>query len=386
MDALRVFWIFLLLGSRSFGGPVAHLALFRHEFVSRRGWLGEHAYADLVALCQFLPGPSSSQVGMLLGWRRAGLAGLAAAWLGFTLPGATLMVIAGLWLTDLDPALSAPWIHGMKIAVLAIVAGAVVAMWRQLCVDRWRGALALLCAAAVLAVPHSWLQLPILAGAGLLGWLLPARAVDDTTPEAMPTPPRAMAVLCLILLAAGLALLPLLGSSWGRTAGDFFRTGSLVIGGGHVVLPLLTVDVVEAGRLPAGTFLAGYGLVQAMPGPMFNIAGFLGAALHGPGLAGMLGGMLAIVAIFLPGALLILAVLPAWERLRHLPIVRRIADGLCAGVVGLLLAALYDPVATSALHQPYDAACACLALAALQLRAPPWALVPACAGLAWCWA
>lgn len=383
MGALRVFWIFLSLGCRSFGGPVAHLALFRHEFVERRAWLDERAYADRVALCQFLPGPSSSQVGMLLGWSQAGLPGLIAAWLGFTLPGALLLIAAGLWLPTIDPLVLAPWLHGMKIAVLAIVAGAAAAMWRQICSERWRGGLALATAAAVLAAPQPWMQLPILAGAGLAGCLLPLPP-DAAAPGGPPRQPgRTTVLVCILLFVAGLLLLPLIASPWGRTASDVFRTGSLVVGGGHVVLPLLAADVVDSGRLPAGTFLAGYGLVQALPGPLFNVAGFVGAGMHGPGWSGVLGGMLALCAIFLPGALLVLAALPAWQAMRRSPALRRVADGLCAGVVGLLIAALYDPVATSAIHVPLDAALTCLALAALLLRVPPWLLVPACAGLGW---
>lgn len=383
MSALRVFWIFLSLGCRSFGGPVAHLALFRHEFVERRAWLDERAYADRVALCQFLPGPSSSQVGMLLGWSQAGLAGLIAAWLGFTLPGAVLLIAAGLWLPTLDPVVLAPWLHGMKIAVLAIVAGAVAAMWTQICTERWRGGLALASAAAVLAAPQPWMQLPLLACAGLAGLVLPSRGDNAVGNDILRPPSRTTVLVCILVFVAGLMLLPLLASPWGQTAADLFRTGSLVVGGGHVVLPLLAADVVDGGRLPAGTFLAGYGVAQAMPGPLFNIAGFLGAGMHGPGWSGVLGGLLAVFAIFLPGALLVLAALPAWQAMLRSPILRRLADGLCAGVVGLLIAALYDPVATSAIQAPRDAALACLALAALLLRVPPWLLVPACAGLGW---
>jgi chromate transporter len=383
LGALRVFWIFLSLGCRSFGGPIAHLALFRHEFVTRRAWLDERAYADHVALCQFLPGPSSSQVGMLLGWGQAGLSGLLAAWLGFTLPGALLLIAAGLCLPALDPIILAPCVHGMQIAVLAIVAGAVTAMWRQICSDHWRGGLALVTASAVLAEPQTWMQLPILALAGLAGCVLPLRASTPMAEVPQRQPGRTTIWVCALLFTAGLLLLPLLATPWSQTAADLFRTGSLVVGGGHVVLPLLATDVVDSGRLPASTFLAGYGLVQALPGPMFNIAAFLGAAMHGSGWSGVLGGILAVVAIFLPGALLVLVALPAWHAMRRSPALRRVADGLCAGVVGLLIAALYDPIATSAIQAPRDAALACLALAALLLRAPPWLLVPACAGLGW---
>lgn len=378
MSPLRVLAVFLGLGCRSFGGPIAHLALFRSEFVERRAWLSERAYADLVALCQFLPGPTSSQVGMALGWRQAGLAGLVAAWLGFTLPGATVMIAAGLWLAALAPATAAPWIHGMKISVLAIVAAAAAAMWRQLCPHRAHGTVALLTAAAVLLAPAAWLQLPILALAGLAGWWLPPREVESE-PAAPAAGGRTTAIVCLLLLALGLIALPLLAGPWARTAADLFRTGSLVVGGGHVVLPLLAGDVVASGRLPSETLLAGYGLAQAIPGPMFSIAGYLGAALHG----GALGGILGIVCIFLPGALLLLATLPAWERLRRRAAVRRIADGLCAGVVGLLIAALYDPVAVSAIHAPADAALACVALAAVLLKVPAWAVVAGCATVVW---
>ncbi len=376
MHPLRVFLTFLGLGCRCFGGPVAHLAYYREAFVVRRGWLDERAYADLVALCQFLPGPTSSQVGMLIGWRQGGYAGMGAAWLGFTLPSALLMIGAALAIERIDPLAAQPWMHGMKLAVLAIVAQAVAGMWRGLCTDRWRAALALATAAAVLAVPQAWLQLPILAAAGFAGLLLPSTATTGPLAEPGPTPTRLAMILCLGLLAVGLFALPLIAAPQATTCADLFRTGSLVIGGGHVVLPLLTGAMVETGRLPGETLLVGYGLAQIVPGPMFSIAAFIGTVLHG-----VWGGVLATIAIFLPGALLGIAALPAWERLRHQRTTRRIADGLGAGVVGLLIAVLYDPVAASALQASGDAALACLALAALLLRCPAWLLVPACAGL-----
>jgi chromate transporter len=376
-----VFAAFLALGCRAFGGPVAHLALFREALVARRGWIGERDYADTVALCQFLPGPTSSQVGMLIGWRLAGWRGLLAAWFGFTLPGAMLMIAAGCWAGSLDAAAAAPALHGVKIAVFAVVAMACTAMWRQLCTDRWRSALALATAAAVLAAPAAWWQIPALAAAGAAGWLLPARPLAEDGDAPARSPGRTAAWLCLALCLAGLALLPLAAGAWAATTGAMFSSGALVFGGGHVVLPLLSGAVVESGRMDAGTFLAGYGLVQAMPGPLFNIAGYLGAALHGPGAAGVLGGALAVVAIFLPGALLAVAALPAWSALRRHAGARRIADGLCAGVVGLLAAALWDPVASSAILGMRDAAWACAALAALVAGLPSWALVALCAAL-----
>lgn len=376
-----VFLAFLALGCRAFGGPVAHLALFRETLVARRGWISERDYADTVALCQFLPGPTSSQVGMLIGWRLAGWRGLLAAWLGFTLPGAALLIAAGCWAAALDPAAVAPALHGVKLAVLAIVAVACAAMWRQLCTDRWRSALALATAAAVIAAPSAWWQIPALALAGAAGWLLPARPVAAADDVSKRSPGHGAAWLCLLLCLAGLVLLPLAAGAWAATASAMFSSGALVFGGGHVVLPLLSGAVVDGGRMDAGTFLAGYGLVQAMPGPLFNVAGYLGAALHGPGASGVLGGALAVVAIFLPGALLAVAALPAWDALRRHAGARRVADGLCAGVVGLLLAALWDPVASSAILAPRDAAWACAALAALVAGLPSWALVALCAGL-----
>jgi len=376
MNPGRIFAIFLSLGCRCFGGPVAHIGYYRSEFVVRRGWLDERAYADLVALCQFLPGPTSSQIGMLLGWRQGGWAGLLAAWVGFTLPSALLMIAAGLALAHFDPVAAGPWIHGMKIAVLAIVGGAVAAMWRSLCGDRWRASLALATAAGVLLAPQAWLQLPILAVAGLAGWWLPPSTAGTAPAPAVRLPTRRSAALCLLLLAAGLFTLPLFAQPLTALCADLFRTGSLVVGGGHVVLPLLTASMVETGRIPADTLLVGYGLAQVVPGPMFAVAGFIGTVLHGPW-----AGLLAIAAIFAPGALIAVAALPVWERIMHHAGARRIADGLGAGVVGLLVAALYDPVAVGALHAPRDAALACLALAAMLLRCPPWLLVPACAGL-----
>ncbi len=384
MSPVGIFLVFLGLGCRAFGGPVAHLALFRHEFVTRRGWLGEHTYSDLIALCQFLPGPTSSQVGMLLGWRQAGLGGLVAAWLGFTLPAAIIMIVAATVLTRLDLSTAAAWIHGMHIAVFAIVAGAVVSMWSVLCADRWRSGLALAAAAAVLVAPEPWMQLPIVALAGVLGWWLPTTAVEkshqaeDKSHEAVRrTPSRGLVMICVALALAGLLLLPRLGDGWTATLADLFRTGALVIGGGHVVLPLLSTALVDSGRLPEELLMSGYGLAQVVPGPMFSVAGFIATSMHGPWL-----GALGVIAIFLPGALLALIVLPVWERLRRNASARRISAGLCAGVVGLLLAALYDPIAMQALQTSSDAALACAALAALTLRTPAWLLVPACA--AWC--
>lgn len=376
MTPWRVFTAFLVLGCRCFGGPVAHLAIFRQEFVVRRAWLGERAYADLVALCQFLPGPTSSQVGMLLGWRQAGSAGLLAAWLGFTLPSALLMIAAGLAAGRLDAIAAAPWLHGMKLAVIAIVAGAVAAMWQGLCRDRWRAGLALATAAAVLSAPQAWMQLPILAAAGLAGWLLPGGETAAAPAEAGRVPSRGAVATCLALLAAGLFALPLLAAPPATLCADLFRSGSLVVGGGHVVLPLLSGAMVETGHVPAETLLLGYGLAQVVPGPMFSLAAFIGTVEYGPW-----AGLLATIAIFAPGALIVLAALPAWDSLLRHAGARRVADGLGAGVVGLLLAALYDPLATGSLHGPGDAAAVCLACAALLLRCPAWLLVPACAGL-----
>ena len=390
-SAWRVFLIFLRLGLTSFGGPVAHLGYFREEFVARRGWLMEDAYADLVALCQFLPGPASSQVGLALGLRQAGWGGALAAWLGFTLPSALVMALLGLGLVAGQGLVPAGVLHGLKVAAVAVVAQAVWGMARSLCRGPARLLLMVLACALALLWPGVVGQVGAMLVAALAGLGLWGRA------GAMPAPPSQgglaagvrprTGALLLAAFAALLVLLPLAARAWPQgwlvLADAFYRAGALVFGGGHVVLPLLQAEVVATGWVAADDFLAGYGLAQAVPGPLFTFAAFLGAAA-GHGAGGWLGAAVCLVAIFVPAFLLVAGALPFWERLRHNARARAALAGVNAAVVGLLLAALYHPVWTSAIHAPADLALALAAFAALVwARVPPWLVVPLCGAAGW---
>ena len=408
---LEVFGAFGRLGLTSFGGPVAHLGFFRTEFVARRRWVSDAEYADVVALCQFLPGPASSQVGMALGWQRASLPGLVAAWLAFTAPSSVALVAFAFgvqWLAGDGQG----WLAGLKAAAVAVVAHALVGMARSLAPDLRRGLLAVLAGVVVLLVPHPLVQVGVIAagaGAGLLGL---ARSGDDRdgsgrsglgTRRAGPVDPaedaggrrpgtgapatrgrRAGTITLLTVFAGLLVLLPLLarvtGSGALHLADVFYRTGALVFGGGHVVLPLLETQVVGTGMVDAETFLAGYGAAQAVPGPLFTFAGYLGAASSVPP-SGITGALIALVAIFLPSALLVLAVLPYWQVLRHNRAVRRALTGVNAAVVGLLGAALVDPVITQGITSVLTALLAAGALVALWRSVPAWVVVPVSAVL-----
>ena len=392
--AWQVFWIFLRLGLTSFGGPVAHLGYFRDEFVQRRQWLTERSYADLVALCQFLPGPASSQVGMALGLMRAGMPGALAAWLGFTLPSALVLALLGLGLAGGYAVLPAGAIHGLKVVAVAVVAQAVWGMARSLCVGRAKVTLMALACCAVLLVPGVWGQVGVMLAAGGAGWWLFGRgraATPETpndAPDALLLPlRRRTGAALLVVFAALLVLLPLAVRLWPGSllamVDAFYRVGALVFGGGHVVLPLLQSAVVEPGWVSADAFLAGYGAAQAVPGPLFTFAAFLGAAMA-PGWAGVGLALLAILGIFLPAFLLVAGALPWWAPLRQRSWARGVLAGVNAAVVGLLLAALYQPVATSALHSAADVTLALVALAALlRWQVPPWAVVVATALTGW---
>lgn len=381
--AAEIFWIFLRLGCTSFGGPIAHLAFFRQEFVDRRRWLDDGRYTDLVALCQFLPGPTSSQVGMGLGLRRAGLGGAIAAWLGFTLPSAAIMIALAWGLESWAGATPDGFLQGLKIAAVAVVAQAVWGMGRSLCPDRGRLTLAGLTAVLALAVPSAWGQLGGIVLGALAGLLFfPAEPASVPQPASLSQGWRASLVAGVLFLA--LLLAPGLTGQGGQVwplFDAFYRTGSLVFGGGHVVLPLLQSEVVASGWVDAPTFLAGYGAAQAVPGPLFSLAGFLGAAASvGPG--GAAGGALCLLAIFLPGMLLVVAALPHWDRLSQMRRTQTALKGVNAAVVGLLLAAFYDPVWTSAIRGAPDFSLALIAFLVLtQWRMPPW-LVVLCSALA----
>lgn len=366
------------LGLTSFGGPIAHLGYFREEYVVRRRWLDEATYADLVALCQFLPGPASSQVGIAIGIQRAGLLGGVAAWLGFTLPSAIALVgfaygIRGLGVSDLG------WLHGLKIAAVAVVALAVWGMARALAPDRERATIALLSAMVALVWPTGLAQVAIIAVAALVGLrLLPGEASTSLARTVVPVGPR-VGSGALVLFFGMLIALPLarqIAPSHALAVFDsFFRAGSLVFGGGHVVLPLLQAEVVPPGWVSGEAFVAGYGAAQAVPGPLFTFAAYLGAVM-GPSPNGITGAGLALVAVFLPSFLLVVGVLPFWAALRQRSGFQAALRGINAGVVGLLLAALYHPVWTSAIRAPADVALALAAFGLLALwKAPAWLVV-----------
>lgn len=359
-SAWQVFLIFLRLGCTSFGGPIAHLGYFRQAFVARRQWLDEPAYAELVALCQLLPGPTSSQVGMALGLGRAGGWGLLAAWLGFTLPSALLLILFALGLAHYPGLADSAAVHGLKVFAVAVVAQAVWSMGRSLCSDTPRRVLALVAAGLALWLPGSAGQLLGLGLAALVGRLVLA---PTATPPALGLQTgisRRLGVVALLLFLLPLLLLP----AWSNLAGGVYRAGALVFGGGHVVLPLLQAVVVPNGLVSDGQVMAGYGLAQTVPGPLFTFAAYLGALVPSV-LPAWLNGLLWTLLIFLPGALVLLAALPFWQTLRQHPGWQRALTGLNAGVVGLLLAALYDPVWTGAIRGPLDVALAALALALL---------------------
>jgi chromate transporter len=375
----EVLGIFLKLGLSSFGGPAAHLGFFRTEFVLRRQWLNEAAYADVVALCQFLPGPASSQVALSLGVLRAGLAGGLAAWCGFTLPSAIVMILFAVAVDRVGDLGHANWLHGLKIVAVAVVAQAVWGMARRLCPDAPRAALALGAALLVLAFPSAWGQIAAIVSAALIGW----RFLHPS-----PTPDRghlgfglsrrvalaALASFFLLMFALPFAS-ALSANHLLALVASFYRTGGLVFGGGHVVLPLLQQAVVPQGWIGNDAFLAGYGAAQAVPGPLFSFAAYLGAAMN-PSPNGWLGGAICLVAIYLPSFLLLVGVLPFWDELRAQPGVQSALKGVNAAVVGLLLAAFYTPVWTSAIQSMTDFAIALVALLLLAYwRAPPWLVV-----------
>ena len=379
----EVFTAFLKLGLTSFGGPVAHLGYFRHEFVERRKWLDERAYADLVALCQFLPGPASSQVGMAIGLSRAGYPGALAAWVAFTLPSAIALVLFAYGLTAYGNALGTGWLHGLKVAAVAVVALAVLGMARSLAPDRERASVAVAAAVIALAVPTAWGQVGAIVLGGIIGLTL-LRGAAPTDHVSMPlSVKRREAVAALVIFFALLIGLPVLAAATTSQAIDlfdaFYRAGSLVFGGGHVVLPLLQAEVVPPGWVDNDTFLAGYGAAQAVPGPLFTFAAYLGAVM-GPAPNGWIGATLCLVAVFLPSFLLVVGALPFWEALRRQVLAQSALRGINAAVVGLLLSALYHPVWTAGILTTGDYALAIAAFLLLFMwQTPPWLVVLLCA-------
>ncbi|WP_423069506.1 chromate efflux transporter [Devosia sp. CN2-171] len=373
----EVFLAFLGLGLTSFGGPVAHLGYFRTEFVERRRWLDDAAYADLVALCQFLPGPASSQVGIAIGKLRAGYWGAIAAFVAFTAPSVILLLAFAFGATRLAGPLADGALHGLKLAALAVVAQAVWAMSRSLTPDWRRRLLALAAAAIVLLLPGALVQLGIIALAALAGYLLAPRS---GAPKFRPDHTGLAFLVAFAVLLVALPLLSLTGNGAAVIAEKFYRTGSLVFGGGHVVLPLLEAELVPGGLIDRNLFLAGYGAAQAVPGPLFSFAAYTGALLNiQPN--GLLGALLALGAIYLPSFLLVFGTLPYWQVLRAETRLRGGLDLANAAVVGLLLATLYDPVFLTSVRGPLDLAWASAAFALLMLRTPPWIVVIASAAL-----
>ena len=348
----EVFLAFLRLGLTSFGGPVAHIGYFRAEFVERRRWLDERSYADLVALCQFLPGPASSQVGLALGQLRAGLPGALAAWLGFTLPSALLLMTFAYGIARNSVLATSGAVHGLKVFAVAVVAQAVWSMGRSLCPDRPRAGLAILGALLTLVLPATVGQVAAIAICGLIGWWalrVPHQSAVEHLGYGVSKRTGAVALAMFALLFAGLPIVATTtGSSTLALVNGFYRSGALVFGGGHVVLPLLQSVVVPSGAVTNADFLAGYGAAQVMPGPLFAFSAYLGAVNRGP-LSGWIGSLVFLVTLFTPAFLLLMGALPHWDALRQRDSVQSIMAGVNAGVVGLLLAALYDPVATSAI-------------------------------------
>jgi chromate transporter len=375
----RIFLVFLRLGLTSFGGPVAHLGYFRSELVERRHWIDEHGYADLIALCQLLPGPASSQTGFALGLMRGGMPGGLAAWLGFTLPSALAMACLGVGIGAYGNVIDPHLLHGLKIVAVAVVAQAVWAMGRSLAPDPPRMTFAVVATVLATAWPGALAQIGAILLGGIAGWrLLAAKpgVVVDTLRLPIARRAGSLALFIFLLLLLALPLLARLEPSHALALVDrFYRAGALVFGGGHVVLPLLQSAVVPPGWIGNDEFLAGYGAAQALPGPLFTFAAYLGAVMR-PAPNGWLGAAICLLAIYLPSFLLVSGALPFWDYARRHAGMRAALLGVNAAVVGLLLAALYNPVWTSAIHEPSDFA---LALAAFLLlafwRVPPWLTV-----------
>ncbi|MFD1735035.1 chromate transporter [Bacillus salitolerans] len=371
---LEVLMVSTRLGFTSFGGPVAHLGYFHDEYIRRRKWMDEKSYADLVALCQFLPGPASSQVGIGIGVMRAGVLGGIVSFLGFTLPSVFALIIFALILKGFNIG-SAGWIHGLKIVAVAVVAHAIVGMAQKLTPDLKRKAIALLALVVTLLWQTSFTQIGIILLSACIGFILYKFQKEETDSRVHFPISRTFATVCLVLFFGLLILLPLVREltnyHWIAMFDSFYRSGSLVFGGGHVVLPLLEREFVPTGWLSEEAFLAGYGAAQAVPGPLFTFAAYLGAVMNG-----WVGGIVATVAIFLPAFLLILGTLPFWDSLRQSPKVKGALMGVNAAVVGILISAFYQPIWTSSILTPIDFAFAAILFSMLVYwKLPPWIIV-----------
>ncbi|MHC5226600.1 chromate efflux transporter [Ignatzschineria sp. LJL83] len=379
--------VFLKLGFTSFGGPIAHLGYFRDEFVERRKWLSDAHYADLVALCQFLPGPASSQVGIAIGLLKAGYKGAISAWLGFTMPSAIALTLFALGITTYKDFVSDGVLHGLKIVAVAIVAQALWGMAKSLCPDRSRITLMAITTCFLLIMPTILGQLLVIVIAGMIGILFfKPESMEKNLTLTMPVSQK-MGAFWLLLFAFLFVTLPVITMLFPSTMLEMvnilYRTGSLVFGGGHVVLPLLQTEFVSTGMMDNDLFLAGYGATQAVPGPLFTLSAFIGAIVES-GFNGWIGAMVALIAIFIPSFLMVMGVLPFWGKLQHHQRTRSALMGINAAVVGVLLAAFYQPVWVSAIFDAKDFALALIVFIALKYwNMPPWLAVVICGFMGW---
>ncbi|MCC3357106.1 chromate transporter [Bacillus sp. REN16] len=373
-NLLEILLVSARLGLTSFGGPVAHLGYFHDEYIRRRKWMDEKTYADLVALCQFLPGPASSQVGIGIGVMRAGVLGGIVSFLGFTLPSVIALIIFALILQGFNVGTDG-WIHGLKLVAVAVVAHAILGMAQKLTPDLPRKSLALLALVGTLLWQTAFTQVGVILLAAILGFVLFKNQADSETTNLQFPISRRFAVICLSLFFGLLIVLPVLREvtslEWIAIFDSFYRSGSFVFGGGHVVLPLLEREFVPTGWISEEAFLAGYGAAQAVPGPLFTFGAYLGAVI-----GGWQGGLIATIAIFLPAFLLILGTLPFWDSLRRNPKIKGALIGVNAAVVGILISAFYHPIWTSTVFEPIDFACAAILFSMLVYwKLPPWIVV-----------
>lgn len=373
---IEIFLVSTRLGLTSFGGPTAHLGYFHEEYVRKRKWMDEKSYADLVALCQFLPGPSSSQVGIGIGIMRAGILGGITSFIGFTFPSVVVLIVFALLLTGFDVG-NAGWIHGLKIVAVAIVAHAIIGMAKSLTPDLKRKAIAIFALLVTLLWQTAFTQIGVILVAACIGLLLLKHENDEGRVESRFPISKRVGGICLLAFFGLLVALPLLkeatGSYWVAMFDSFYRSGSFVFGGGHVVLPLLEKEFVPTGWMSEEAFLAGYGVTQAVPGPLFTFAAYLGTVMNG-----WQGGIVATIAIFLPAFLLVIGALPFWDQLRNHPKITGAIMGMNAAVIGLLIAAFYSPIWTSSVLEAKDFALAVILFSMLAYwKLPPWVVVVA---------
>ncbi|OBW58841.1 ChrA protein [Solibacillus silvestris] len=371
---IEIFLVSTRLGLTSFGGPTAHLGYFHEEYVRRRKWMDEKSYADLVALCQFLPGPSSSQVGIGIGIMRAGIVGGITSFVGFTFPSVVVLIAFALLMTGFDVG-NAGWIHGLKIVAVAIVAHAIIGMAKSLTPDLKRKAIAILALLVTILWQTAFSQVAVILMAAFIGFLLLDQENEGGVVQSRFPVSKQVGAICLLLFVGLLVALPLLkemtGSYWVAMFDSFYRSGSFVFGGGHVVLPLLEKEFVPTGWMSEEAFLAGYGVTQAVPGPLFTFAAYLGTVMNG-----WQGGVVATVAIFLPAFLLVIGALPFWDQLRNHPKITGVIMGMNAAVIGILIAALYSPIWTSSILEVKDFALAVVLFSMLAYwKMPPWIVV-----------